>query len=41
MKNISAIIFDSGGMLIDWNPKYVFLEAFNGSQAKQIETNCF
>lgn len=34
MKNINTIYFDLGGVLIDWNPKYVFLDAFNGSKDK-------
>lgn len=38
MTNINSIIFDLGGVLIDWNPEYVFLEAFNGDSAK---TNWF
>mgnify|MGYP000138118086 CR=1 FL=1 len=28
MKNIKNIIFDLGGVLIDWNPKYVYREVF-------------
>ncbi|WMI64717.1 HAD family phosphatase [Aestuariibaculum sp. YM273] len=31
---IDTIIFDLGGVLIDWNPEYVFLEAFNGDKEK-------
>jgi 2-haloacid dehalogenase len=34
MKEIDTIIFDLGGVLIDWNPEYVFLEAFNGDRKK-------
>ena len=34
MKKINAIIFDLGGVLIDWNPEYVFLEVFNGDREK-------
>lgn len=34
MKNINTIIFDLGGVLIDWNPEYVFLEEFNGDREK-------
>ena len=34
MKNIDTIIFDLGGVLIDWNPEYVFLDAFNGNREK-------
>ena len=28
MKNISTIVFDLGGVLIDWNPDYVYREIF-------------
>ncbi|GAA4301661.1 HAD family hydrolase [Aestuariibaculum suncheonense] len=31
---INTIIFDLGGVLIDWNPEYVFLDAFNGDKEK-------
>ncbi len=34
MKDINAIIFDLGGVLIDWNPEYVFLDVFNGDRVK-------
>jgi 2-haloacid dehalogenase len=34
MKQIDTIIFDLGGVLIDWNPEYVFLEVFNGDREK-------
>ncbi|MCF6296094.1 MAG: HAD family phosphatase [Flavobacteriaceae bacterium] len=34
MKSINAIIFDLGGVLIDWNPEYVYLEVFNGDRKK-------
>lgn len=34
MKQIDTIIFDLGGVLIDWNPEYVFLDAFNGDRKK-------
>tara|TARA_R110002073_G_scaffold4213_1_gene27994 strand:- start:135353 stop:135967 length:615 start_codon:yes stop_codon:yes gene_type:complete len=34
MSKITAIIFDLGGVLIDWNPKYVYREIFNGDEAK-------
>ena len=29
---IDALIFDFGGVLIDWNPAYVFLKEFRGNQ---------
>lgn len=31
---INTIIFDLGGVLIDWNPEYVFLKEFRGDRAK-------
>lgn len=34
MKKIDTIIFDLGGVLIDWNPEYVFLDVFKGDQKK-------
>jgi len=34
MKTIETIIFDLGGVLIDWNPKYVYREVFNGDEEK-------
>lgn len=34
MIKIDTIIFDLGGVLIDWNPEYVFLKAFNGDKEK-------
>jgi len=34
MKQIDTIIFDLGGVLIDWNPEYVFLDAFDGNREK-------
>jgi len=30
MKNITTIIFDLGGVLIDWSPEYVYLKEFRG-----------
>jgi 2-haloacid dehalogenase len=32
MKNIKNIIFDLGGVLIDWNPDYVFKEVFKDDE---------
>jgi 2-haloacid dehalogenase len=32
--NIKTIIFDLGGVLIDWNPEYVFLNEFHGDRKK-------
>ena len=34
MKKIKNIIFDLGGVLIDWNPAYVYLDVFNGDNKK-------
>ena len=34
MKHIDTIIFDLGGVLIDWNPEYVYLDVFNGNRDK-------
>ena len=34
MSNIDTIIFDLGGVLIDWNPEYVFLDVFHGDRKK-------
>ena len=34
MSKIDTIIFDLGGVLIDWNPEYVFLDVFNGDREK-------
>jgi 2-haloacid dehalogenase len=31
---INTIIFDLGGVLIDWNPEYVYLKEFRGDRAK-------
>lgn len=31
---IKTIIFDLGGVLIDWNPAYVYLDVFEGDQKK-------
>ena len=34
MSQIDTIIFDLGGVLIDWNPEYVYLDVFNGDRQK-------
>jgi len=34
MKSIDTIIFDLGGVLIDWNPEYVYLDVFKGDRQK-------
>lgn len=34
MSKIDTFIFDLGGVLIDWNPEYVFLDEFNGDREK-------
>jgi 2-haloacid dehalogenase len=37
MADIKAIIFDLGGVLIDWNPHYVFNETYFDSEQKRKE----
>jgi len=32
--HINTIIFDLGGVLIDWNPEYVYLDIFEGDKKK-------
>ena len=34
MKTIDTVIFDLGGVLIDWNPEYVYLDVFKGDREK-------
>lgn len=34
MRKFNTIIFDLGGVLIDWNPEYVFLKEFRGNREK-------
>jgi len=34
MTTIKNIIFDLGGVLIDWNPEYVYLDVFEGDRKK-------
>jgi 2-haloacid dehalogenase len=34
MKTVKNIIFDLGGVLIDWNPEYVYLDVFDGDRKK-------
>jgi 2-haloacid dehalogenase len=36
MKNISSIIFDLGGVLIDWNPDYLFKDVFDNEKDKKF-----
>ena len=31
---IRNVIFDYGNVLVDWNPKYLFLPVFNGDEEK-------
>lgn len=33
-KKFNTIIFDLGGVLIDWNPEYVYLKEFRGDRKK-------
>ena len=35
MKNIDTIIFDLGGVLIDWNPDYLFKDVFSNEEDKK------
>jgi 2-haloacid dehalogenase len=35
---MNTVVFDLGGVLIDWNPEYVFLKEFRGNREKM---NCF
>jgi len=30
---VTAVVFDIGGVLIDWNPRYVYRELFDGDEA--------
>lgn len=32
--NINTIIFDLGGVLVDWKPEYVYRRVFNGNEEK-------
>lgn len=34
MQTINTIVFDLGGVLIDWSPEYVFLKEFRGNREK-------
>ena len=34
MKTIDTPIFNSEGLLIDWNPKYLYRDVFNGDETK-------
>ena len=34
MNKIETIVFDLGGVLVDWNPAYVYLEVFDGDRQK-------
>ena len=31
---MKTIIFDLGGVLVDWNPEYVYLKEFRGDREK-------
>ncbi|MEL6811746.1 MAG: HAD family phosphatase, partial [Bacteroidota bacterium] len=33
-QKINTVIFDLGGVLIDWNPEYVYLKEFRGNRTK-------
>ena len=32
--DITTIVFDLGGVLVDWNPEYIYLDVFKGDQDK-------
>ena len=34
MNTIKNVIFDLGGVLVDWNPEYVYLDVFDGNRKK-------
>jgi len=34
MQEIDTIIFDLGGVLVDWNPEYLYAEVFHGDKQK-------
>tara|TARA_Y100000385_G_scaffold144276_1_gene149698 strand:- start:1067 stop:1684 length:618 start_codon:yes stop_codon:yes gene_type:complete len=34
MNTIKNVIFDLGGVLVDWNPEYVYLDIFDGDRKK-------
>ena len=34
MNKIETIVFDLGGVLVDWDPAYVYLEVFDGDRQK-------
>ena len=34
MQSFTNIVFDLGGVLIDWNPDYVFRKVFNNDEKK-------
>ncbi len=34
MNTIKNVIFDLGGVLVDWNPEYVYLDVFDGDRKK-------
>ena len=34
MQEIDTIIFDLGGVLVDWNPEYLYVDVFDGDKQK-------
>jgi 2-haloacid dehalogenase len=42
MKNINNIIFDLGGVLIDWNPEYLYKKLIQDETQRKwfLETVC-
>ena len=35
-ENLTTIVFDLGGVLIDWNPRYLYREIFNDDEAMEL-----
>ena len=33
-KKIDTIVFDLGGVLVDWNPAYIYRSVFKGNEEK-------
>jgi uncharacterized membrane protein len=39
--NFKAIIFDLGGVLVDWNPDYLFNKVFDDADKRSISLKTF
>ncbi len=35
-ENLTTIVFDLGGVLIDWNPRYLYREIFDDDEAMEL-----